>query len=128
MNQKITQSLIWLYRILALVGVYGGMSISYPHFLSWDACPVLFSFLPACYLITWVFVVLLVLSFMKYNKTLLSLLLFGCGFALFATISNIIELQSCPISGWWIPACYIAATLFVSMTLCYVLDKKYNHS
>ena len=118
---------IWFYRILALVGFLGAVSLSYQQFLTGKSCPVLYV-LPACYLITFVFLGLLVISFIRFPKLTSTIVVFGVAFSGYATFGNFTHLHSCPLTSTGIPVCYIAFIIFCLMGIIYrfSLSKGWN--
>ncbi len=115
-----------LYRIVSFLGLVGASSISIDQLESGEACPILFNTLPACYLITIVFLLLFILSFLKYKKIELAILIFGFLFASFASISNLFGIAQCPLAGSGMPMCYIAFTFFCILLVANIITFRFK--
>lgn len=109
----------------AAIGAIGGFQLAYQEWLTGTACPDMLPGVPACYFIAFIFALILIASFTLRLRWLLWLAsLIGVAFSGYATIQNLIQGGVCPMTSAGIPLCYVAVTLFGSISLSLLVQRK----
>ena len=112
--------LIWLL----IFWIMWASELVWDQFINWDICPNI-SFIPACYIIFWTFISLLLLQVLQVNKYCfywvaaipIAIAVYWTFFQLFGTIE-------CPKTNSWIPMCFISLALFSSIVILKVFLSK----
>lgn len=108
-----------LYLGLAIaIGLYGVVKISYTTLSGGEQCPSLMH-VPACYIITLAYAVML-LAFFARNKSwsqwLFSTgLLIAFGFAAVGSATELTNGDACPTTASGLPLCYVSLALCLSI-------------
>lgn len=109
---------VWLVRILALLGFWGGFLLSLEEWRTNTACPDIVAGVPACYVVTGLFLFIMIGSmWFQHAKSVLLVSLVGTAFAGFATTQNILYGNVCPVTSFGMPQCYLAVSLFLTISL-----------
>ena len=85
------------------------------------ACPVLGGVIPACYLVTIMFFVLVFMGFKPHSLIWVGMLLAGLAFSGIASTSNIFQIAQCPVTQSGVPMCYLAFSLFTTLSVLFVI-------
>ena len=116
---------IILYALVAF-GVFSGGRLSYQHYLSGEACPIL-KVVPACYIafagylaITAALVVPL-LSGQSLSWLFWAGLAVAGGLALLGSAFELINGNVCPRAFGWLPMCYVSLAFSVIIGILYTL-------
>lgn len=112
-----------LYALVAF-GVWSGGKLSYQHFQSGEACPIL-KVVPACYIAFAGYLAMalaLVIPLMSGN-TLSWLFWSGLavagGLALLGSVIELIQGDVCPRAFGWLPMCYVSFAFSVLIGILY---------
>lgn len=116
--------LYWFRATLSLIGLLGAISLSWDHYLSGEACPIIG--VPVCYVIALVFAGLCLGAFLEKQRNIFSYLFWGClviglGISTIAAFGQLAGSAHCPLTSVGIPMCYLAWSLFFLIFLISII-------
>ncbi len=107
-----------LFLSIGFLGFLGGFFISYKNIIYGDACPNLW-ILPACYLVTIGYALMLLASFKKKNKIFFTGWIPVFLLAFFGSVMEILGFETRPKTSTGIPMCFFSLLIVLLVGLLY---------
>ena len=127
-NAKLRAALASRVTLVALVafGLWSGGRLSWSHYQSGEACPIVAELVPACYVAVGGYILIaiavaarLVAPAFTLNRTFWVGLSVAAGLALIGSATEVVVGNVCPRAFGWLPMCYVSLAFSVAIGLLY---------